>query len=148
MTSEAREKLLLALRGGNYRQVACAYAGIPSRTFSDWMRRGREEPEGPWGDFCRSVIETEKSAEIGMLALVLSAARTDARHAEWWLARKHPSRWSEKVQVTVDEELTRFLRDCEAELPAETYRSVLRIAARRSAADEVSRESEPDETLQ
>jgi hypothetical protein len=35
-TDEGREKvakLLQALRGGNFREVACEWAGIPERTF-------------------------------------------------------------------------------------------------------------------
>lgn len=136
LTPEVEEKIVLALRGGNFRQVASGFAGVPYRTFSRWMRQARMEPDGPFGNFGHRVIEAERSAEIGMVAVIVGAARAgDARHAEWWLERKSPARWSRRIQVTIDEELTAFLAMLKRELDDVTYRRVLRIAARKMSSD-------------
>lgn len=135
-TPEVDEKLVGAVRAGNFRQVAAGYAGVPYRTLSSWLRQGRLCRDGPFGDFCHRFIEAERSAEIDMVEVVVSAARRgDARHAEWWLERKHPARWSQRIQVTIDEELSSFLAMCKAELDEVAYRRVLRIAARKMSTD-------------
>jgi len=98
-TDEGREKvakLLQALRGGNFREVACEWAGIPERTFRAWMQEGEAGAPQSSVDFCRQVIEAEKAAEIRNVAFVMKAAEEDPKHAEWWLERKHPERWGRK----------------------------------------------------
>jgi hypothetical protein len=98
-TDEGREKvakLLQALRGGNFREVACEWAGIPERTFRAWMQEGEAGAPQSSVDFCRQVMEAEKAAEIRNVAFVMKAAEEDPKHAEWWLERKHPERWGRK----------------------------------------------------
>lgn len=103
LTPEVTEKVLVALRAGNWRQVAAEYAGISSRTFRDWMAAGATEPKSPEGEFRRQVVEAEKSAEMRMVALVMKAAVGDAKHAEWWLERKANRRWGRKDRLETSE---------------------------------------------
>ena len=84
-TPERRAKILEAIRGGNYRETAARYAGIGTQTLGDWMAK---DPE-----FSGMVQAAEEFAEIKAVALVMKAAETDAKHAQWWLERKHPHRW-------------------------------------------------------
>lgn len=146
LTPDVRERILSALRAGNFRETACEWAGVSERTLQGWLNVGRREPNGPFGEFLRALLESERGAEIRAVGIVMKAAQKDAKHAEWWLSRKHPSRWSEKVHVTVDQELSAFLRACEAALDAKTYRAVLEIAARFGAASAPSvRANSPDD---
>lgn len=96
MTPEAVERFLRALRGGNFRYVAAQWAGIHPRVVRAWMQEGRKNPKSEHGSFLRQVIEAEQSAEILMVGRVMQAAAEDARHAEWWLERKHNARWGRK----------------------------------------------------
>lgn len=93
MTPQVQRRLVRALKEGNWRGVACAWAGIGQRTLRDWMGEGKEHPAGPYGALRRAVLEAEKSAEMRCVRLVMAAARLDARHAEWWLERKAKARW-------------------------------------------------------
>jgi hypothetical protein len=102
LTPEAQERIVKALKGGNYRKVAVRWAGISYRVFAEWMARGKESPKSAFGSFRRAVIEAEEEAEIGAVALVMVAARSDPKHAEWWLSHRHPERWSEKQRVKIE----------------------------------------------
>lgn len=96
MQPEAVDRLLKALAAGNWRGVACEWAGIGERTFREWMSKGEGQKVGRFRDFRRRVLEAEQSAEIRAVGLVMKAAEEDARHAEWFLERKFPERWGRK----------------------------------------------------
>lgn len=121
MTPEVQDKILTALRAGNFRQVAAQYAGISQRTLREWMQQGERRPKSAHGRFRRQLIEAEKSAEMRMVAMVMKAATGDARHAEWWLERKANARWGrerhekekEAVAHAVKEELLSHLSAAE-----------------------------------
>jgi transposase len=93
LTPSVREKILTAIRAGNYRHVAARGAGVPLRTFTGWCVRGRRAKSGASWEFWLSLLEAEQSAEISMVELVVKAAQGDAKYAEWWLERKFPERW-------------------------------------------------------
>ncbi len=61
-TPETREKIVNALRAGNYRVAACKFAGISDETFRRWFNAGkRGEPE--YVDFVEQVTQAEAKAE-------------------------------------------------------------------------------------
>lgn len=104
-TPEGQEKAarcLQALRGGNFRNVACDWAGIAESSFREWMAEGEKGAPQSSVDFRRQVLEAEKAAEIRAVALVMKAAENDPRHAEWWLERKHPDRWGRKDRLQAE----------------------------------------------
>jgi transposase len=104
-TPEGQEKAarcLQALRGGNFRNVACDWAGIAESSFREWMAEGEKGTRQSSVDFRRQVLEAEKAAEIRAVALVMKAAANDPRHAEWWLERKHPDRWGRKDRLQAE----------------------------------------------
>jgi hypothetical protein len=103
MTSESVDKLCQALMAGNFRSVACEWAGISFRAMRDWMQRGKQQKKGKFRDFRRRVLEAEKQAEIRVVGLVMKAAAEDPKHGQWWLERKFPERWGRKdVRVVGD----------------------------------------------
>jgi hypothetical protein len=93
LTPAVRDRLLQALRAGNFRKPAAFYAGIGMRTLQEWMRAGLEQPAGAFGEFRASVLEAERGAEIVMVANIASAAKKDWKAAAWWLERKANERW-------------------------------------------------------
>ena len=42
-TPETKEKLLAAIRGGNFRVVACQLAGITNKTLYEWLKNPKPE---------------------------------------------------------------------------------------------------------
>ena len=51
LSPEVEEKILKAIRAGNYAAIAAEYAGISESTFYGWLRRGRKEGKGPFFQF-------------------------------------------------------------------------------------------------
>ena len=97
LTPEVQTKVVQAISGGNYRQVAAEWAGIPPDTLAHWMGRHRE----PYLSFRHAVLEAEKTAEIRAVALVMKGAAEDPKHAEWWLERKFHERWGRRDRTEV-----------------------------------------------
>ena len=102
LTPGVQEKIVGALRAGNFRKVAAPWAGIGVTTFKRWMSLGKAQRRGKYRSFQAAVLEAEQAAEITMVALVMQAARKDAKHAEWFLERKHPERWGRRDHHQVD----------------------------------------------
>ena len=102
LTPAVQEKILTALVSGNYRNVAAQWADIAPETFSRWMERGEKEPESPYGLFRQAVLKAEARAHVRAVNRILKAAEKDAKHAQWWLARKYPKEWAEKPRVQVE----------------------------------------------
>lgn len=102
LTDEVQARIVQALSGGNFRQVAASWAGVDARTLRVWMAAGRADPTSRHGIFVRAVVEAEKAAEIRAVALIMKAASEDAKHAQWWLSHRHPGRWAEKRRLEVD----------------------------------------------
>jgi transposase len=102
LTDEVEERILRAIRAGNFRGTAAQWAGIGERTLRDWMKRGEEDEESREGLFRLRLLEAEQSAEIRMVGLISKAAEKDPKHAQWWLERKHPDRWGRKDRLSLD----------------------------------------------
>ena len=94
LTPEVVDKILLAIRGGNFRGVAARWAGSSDRALRRVMEEGRKHPSSEAGEIRRRIIEAEEAAEINCVRLVLEAAKRDVKHAEWWLERRRPHRWA------------------------------------------------------
>lgn len=99
LTAEVQEKIVQALRAGNFRVASCWFAGISPRVMREWMALGKTEKKGPHYDFRRAVMEAENTAEIGMVTKIMSAAQGgNVKAAMWWLEHKK-KRWTKKVEV-------------------------------------------------
>ena len=82
----------LALRG-NFRYAVARRVGVHPKTFERWMRAGKRSPAGLYGQLRAGVLRAEAEFEIGAVAEVVEAAKSDAKFACWMLERKYPQRW-------------------------------------------------------
>ena len=95
LTPEVRDKILQALRAGNYRDTAARWAGVTAGTLTRWMsQKGKL-----YDEFAQEVRRAETAAEIRMVGLVVKGAEDDVRHAQWWLERKFPDHWGRRDHV-------------------------------------------------
>lgn len=94
-----------ALRAGNTRTAAGAYAGISHQTFTNWFK-GNE-------DFADAVLKAEADAEVRNVAIIQTAAKETWTAAAWWLERRKPENWRQKKDLNVrtlsDADLIRLL---------------------------------------
>lgn len=102
LTPEIQERLIEALRAGNYIETACQYAGLHKTTYYQYQALA-DEPDPPaWAvDFANAVKEARAQAEVRNLTLIQKAAK-DAKHwtaAAWFLERSYPNRWGRVTRV-------------------------------------------------
>src|SRR5262245_19552044 len=114
LTPEVQALVVQALSAGTTRADACEYAGIGQTTFRTWMRRGGEEPDGPYGAFRAAVKKAMATAVIRNVALIQTAAKSQWQAAAWWLERVHPDRYGRDTFRVG--ELERQLKDLERRL--------------------------------
>lgn len=107
LTPENQHAICEALKEGNYRIVAGRSVGVSERVFNQWMKLGRRQLaksnfKGRYALFVRAVLKAEQEAEMHAVRLVMRAAASDAKHAEWWLSRKVPERWAENSKLKME----------------------------------------------
>lgn len=96
LTPEVQDRIVAALRAGNYQETAAAYAGISAKTFYEWLNRGEsDEPkEEAFRNFREAVEKAKADAEVRDIALIDKAAHDGSwQAAAWKLERKFPQKW-------------------------------------------------------
>ena len=104
LTQGVRDKLIQAIKAGNYLNAACDYAGIDYSNFRRWMQRGESQTKGEFRDFRDAINAAESEVEVRVVALWQKNISEDWRAAENFLAKRFPERWSPSVKVRVQVE--------------------------------------------
>lgn len=138
LTPALQERIVRAVREGNYPETAAQSEGVHRDTYYSWMERGRKG-EAPFADFSDSVTRARATAQRKMLGLVAKAAPKDPENARWYLERTAPDLFGRRdklvVENLVSQELDGFLARLEQRLPPETYERVLTALADDAAGD-------------
>jgi transposase len=94
LTPETQEKILAAVRAGNYLETAAAFAGISKKTLYQWLQRGaRTRTWTIYRAFSEALAEALAVAEVADVANVARAAKDGQWQASAWrLERKFPDR--------------------------------------------------------
>jgi transposase len=99
LSQEVTERVVQAVRAGNYAEAACQAAGISTSTYYRWMLRGAHEPASEFGGFREAVLRAEAEAEVHAVAIIRRAMSDDWRAALAYLERRHASRWRTRHQT-------------------------------------------------
>lgn len=101
-----KDKIIEAIRKGNYYEPACKAAGIDYSTFRDWLKKGEDEKKGPFFQFSKEVQRAEAEAELEIVQIWKDQMPQNWQAAKEFLARRHPKSWASqsKVDVTSNEE--------------------------------------------
>ncbi len=102
LTPEVQEKIVSAIRAGNYANVAAEYAGIGERTFYRWLQQGSEEEQGIYGQFRQAVKTAERESEVRAVAIIQKHMDDNWQAAMTYLERKHPSRWGRRDRLKIE----------------------------------------------
>jgi len=103
-SEERAERLLQAVRGGNYLQTACAFAGINYGTMRRWIHKA-DEPDAPqeYRDFRDAMEKARADAEVASVAKIQKAANEGQwQAAAWFLERSMPDRWAKKDKTQLE----------------------------------------------
>lgn len=106
LTPDVEERILCAIRGGNYPDVAARSAGVHRSTFYRWLSRGdpdgKKASDGRYRAFRDSVEQASAEAETRDVTLIAEAGEKDWRAAAWRLERKHSARWARRPSAQAD----------------------------------------------
>ena len=92
-TDARMEVLLGALRAGNTRRAAAAYAEVSHQTFYNWLQDLT---------FVDAVEKAEADAEARAVAIVIRAAQGGTwQAAAWWLERRRQDMYALRAKVEV-----------------------------------------------
>ena len=125
------QALLMAIKGGNYLEHACAFAGIARSTLYDWLERGRTarekidkgQPltmeERHYLDLSDTIEKARGEAVVANVTIVQKAAREGTwQAAAWWLERTMPEQFGRHIKAEVK------TSDANADLEAELARYI------------------------
>lgn len=101
---ERAEKLIQAVRGGNYLSTACKFSGISYNTLRRWTLKA-DEPGAPpeYAEFRDALEKAQADAEVAALAKISKAASEGAwQAAAWYLERSTPERWGKRDKTQVE----------------------------------------------
>jgi hypothetical protein len=96
LTPEVQERIVAAVRAGNFYGPAAESAGISEATFYRWMKNGREAASGIQRDFYLAVRKAEADLEVEIVARLRKAAIEEWRAGLTLLERRHPDRWGRR----------------------------------------------------
>lgn len=101
LTPELTERIVLAIRAGNYSKVAAEMSGIGETTFYRWLEEGaKENARKEFREFRESIKRAEAEAEVRSVALIRQAADGGTwQAAAWYLERKHGDRWGRNDKI-------------------------------------------------
>lgn len=104
LTPEVQEKILNAIRLGNYIETAAAHAGISKDTLYRWLKLGARYNKPPYREFSDAVQKALADAEARDVAIIYEAAKEQWQASAWRLERKFPARWGRRDRMPVSEE--------------------------------------------
>lgn len=106
-TPERREKILTALRVGNYRVIAARMGGIADATFYSWLETGKADraagKSSDFVDFLENVEIAEAQAEATLVAHLMKQARENPTANLGMLRVRFRERWGEpaaRMEIT------------------------------------------------
>ncbi len=99
LNPQTQDRIVQAIRSGNYANVAARYAGIDEKTYYNWLQRGEREGSGIYFQFLQSVKKAESDAEVQAVAEIRLAARENWQAGMTWLERRFPDRWGRRERV-------------------------------------------------
>lgn len=111
LDERTQEKIISAIKAGNYIETAAAYAGISKNTLYEWLKRGEREKqrveksnkakikksEEIYVIFTDAVEKALAEAEMRDVLIIGKAAEKEWQAAAWRLERKFPDRWGKRV---------------------------------------------------
>ncbi len=106
ITPEITAAVLAAVKVGAPLEVAAQAAGVPARTFWDWMRRG-DEGKKPYVEFSQSVWRAEAEVHVSVVGSIRQAAIHDPAIALRWMRMRWWQYYLDHTKVDMSLDLDR-----------------------------------------
>jgi len=99
LTKQVFDRLVLAVKAGNYRDAAAAYAGVGRSTFFLWLKRGKEQKGRMYVELLQAIEQAELEAEASMVMVWRTHMKSDYRAIRDFLERRYQKRWTKTEKV-------------------------------------------------
>jgi transposase len=96
LTKDVHDRIVAAVRAGNYPEPAARAAGISPATYYRWLKRGERESSGAYHDFCEAIKRAEGEVEVEIVARIRKAVPEDWKAGLKFLERRYASRWGQR----------------------------------------------------
>lgn len=109
LTDEVQDRIVMALKAGNFAEAAAGFAGIARPTYYRWLKEGdaallKHEAGGKLNDnetrymnFLLAVQEAKAQAVVRNVSIITQAAQGGQwQAAAWWLERTHPQQFARR----------------------------------------------------
>lgn len=125
LNPERTAAIVEAIQLGCTYELAAKYAGIDPATFYAWMSRGRQEEEGIYFEFHKTVQKAISKGAVANLAIIQRAAKEGSWQASAWIMERRHNYHARKdpeviVQIDTKEasitQLIQQVRESEIEL--------------------------------
>lgn len=137
ITVEQTEQIAQLVELGCYREQACGQAGVSSRSLRRWItqaeiayEKGLTAESSPYIAFAEKILLAEAKAENRNVATIQGASKADWRAAAWWLEKKNPARWGDRVRQEVQAMVEQLIGDLKVGLDPDVFEQVLLVIAR------------------
>jgi hypothetical protein len=101
LNPETQEKIVSAIKAGNYVKVAASYGGINEDTHYSWMKKGLADPESVYGGYRAAVLAADAHSEVRAVAIIQAAMPENWAAAMTFLERRWPDRWGRRAGFEV-----------------------------------------------
>lgn len=103
LTPELRKLIMEMILDGVPIGTAAVAAGIPKRTFFDWLSKGRGDgAREPYRSFTVEVDEAQEVWAARAVQRIDAAGDKDYRALTWMLERKHPDEWGDHSKAGIN----------------------------------------------
>jgi hypothetical protein len=142
LTPQVAADIFSSMEAGTSLKQAALAAGVSERALNDWLRTGRAvvaecertgkrptKTQSIYVNFLHAIEEAGARCEDRYVTIIANAATLNWSAAAWMLERKAPARYGQRVQVTVEQELSRALDKLRKKLSPKEYEKVLETLA-------------------
>lgn len=101
---ELIDRLLAALRAGNYIETACSFAGIGTSTYFRWLKEAEADDAPEHLREFREAVESARAQAIVRNVKLIQDAATNGtwQAAAWWLERSQPHQWGRNDKLRAE----------------------------------------------
>ena len=98
LTADVVGKILMAVRAGNYPEVAARWAGISAATYYRWCK----DPRPPYVAFRAALVMADAECEVMVIGNLVRLSRTSTRAAAFLLERRWPEKWAKSRRLPAE----------------------------------------------
>jgi hypothetical protein len=130
-TPELHKSIIELLEAGNYIQTASALSGITATSVYTWIRKGKADPDGPYGQFALDVAratagnENQLVGRVGDIAEQSDDYKAAFQAATYLLKIRHSKHWNEQAPKNVQEVFALVMSIVEECCSPEQYAAIL-----------------------